>query len=36
MTQESLDNSADREENFNPNLYDMVIANNGTLEQLEA
>lgn len=30
------DNSADREENFNPDLYDMVIANNGTLEQLEA
>lgn len=35
-TQESLDNSADKEENFNPELYDMVIANNGTLEQLEA
>lgn len=30
------DNSADCEENFNPDLYDMVIANNGTLEQLEA
>lgn len=30
------DNSADKEENFNPDLYDMVISNNGTLEQLEA
>lgn len=30
------DNSADKEENFNPELYDMVISNNGTLEQLEA
>ena len=35
-TQESLDNSADKEENFDPELYDLVIANNGTLEQLEA
>lgn len=35
-SQESLDNNADKEENFNPELYDMVIANNGTLEQLEA
>ena len=35
-SQESLDNSADKEENFNPDLYDLVIANNGTLEQLEA
>lgn len=29
-------NTADCEENFNPDLYDMIIANNGTLEQLEA
>ena len=35
-SQESLDNNADKEENFNPELYDLVIANNGTLEQLEA
>lgn len=35
-SQEGLDNNADKEENFNPELYDMVIANNGTLEQLEA
>ena len=35
-TQESLDNNADKEENFDPELYDLVIANNGTLEQLEA
>ena len=32
----SLDNSADKKENFNRDLYDMVISNNGTLEQLEA
>ena len=30
------ENTADCEENFNPDLYDIVIANNGTLEQLEA
>ena len=30
------ENTADCEENFNPELYDLVIANNGTLEQLEA
>lgn len=35
-SQESLDNSADKEENFDPDLYDLIIANNGTLEQLEA
>lgn len=35
-TANSLDNSADKKENFNRDLYDMVIANNGTLEQLEA
>lgn len=35
-SQEGLDNNADKEENFNPELYDMIIANNGTLEQLEA
>lgn len=35
-SQESLDNNADKEENFNPELYDLIIANNGTLEQLEA
>lgn len=35
-SQKGLDNNADKEENFNPELYDMVIANNGTLEQLEA
>lgn len=35
-SQEGLDNNADKEENFNLELYDMVIANNGTLEQLEA
>ena len=29
------DNEADKDENFNERLYDMVIANNGTLEQLE-
>lgn len=29
------ENSADNEENFDPELYDMVISNNGTLEQLE-
>ena len=34
-SQESLDNNADKEENFNPELYDLVIANNGTLKQLE-
>ena len=33
---EGQENSADKNENFNPDLYDMVIANNGTLEQLEA
>lgn len=31
-TQKSLDNNADKEENFNPDLYDLVIANNGSLE----
>ena len=35
-SQKSLDNNADKEENFNPELYDLVIANNGSLEQLEA
>ena len=30
------ENSADKNENFNPEFYDLVIANNGTLEQLEA
>lgn len=35
-TTNSLDNSADKKENFNRDLYDMVISNNGTLEQLEA
>lgn len=35
-TANSLDNSADKKENFNRDLYDMVISNNGTLEQLEA
>ena len=29
-------NTADNESNFDPELYDMVISNNGTLEQLEA
>lgn len=31
-----LDNNADKKENFDPNLYDIIITNNGTLEQLEA
>lgn len=31
-----LDNAGDREENFNEKLYDKVIVNNGTLEELEA
>lgn len=35
-TANSLDNSADKKENFSRDLYDMVISNNGTLEQLEA
>ena len=35
-SQESLDNNADKKENFNPELYDLIIANNGTLKQLEA
>ena len=31
-----LDNSGDKDENFDERLYDMVIANDGTLDQLEA
>lgn len=36
VTANSLDNNGDKKENFNRDLYDMVISNNGTLEQLEA